>query len=617
MVPLRVGATREGEAVTTSYADVALYKRLLHLARPYWTHISGILLLSLLSAPLALLTPLPLKIVVDSVIGSDPLPRFLETLLPRAVIRSNSAVLAVAISLLVGVTLLDQLQGQGSTLLRTYTSQKLILNFRAHLFGYAQRLSLSYHDLKGTSDSIYRIQYDSSAIQYIAIDGVIPFLTSTLTFISMVYVTFRLDVQLALVALAVSPALFMITRVYRRNLRKRSRQVKKLESAALSVVQEALTSVRIVKAFGQEDRERERFVRHSREGMRARLCLALAEGGLGLLLGLTIATGTASVLLFGVRHVQAGTLTLGELLLVMGYLSQLYSPLKTMSRKMASLQSHLASAERAFALLDEAPDVPERPNARPIGRASGSVELHNVSFGYEEGHPVLQDVHYQVPAGMHVGIVGETGAGKTTLLSLLVRFYDPTSGQILLDGVDLRDYRLVDLRDQFAIVLQEPVLFSTSIAENIAYARPDASEEEIVQAARAANAHDFIVSLPEGYESLVGERGMRLSGGERQRIALARAFLKDAPILILDEPTSSVDMATEADIMEAMNRLAEGRTTFMIAHRLTTLRDCDALVRIEGGRLLEMTPEMVKVQDAVFLERLGHASLDRVANAQI
>ncbi len=604
--------------MTGKVTDLALYRRLLRLARPYWVHVAGIFLLSLLSAPLALLTPLPLKIAVDSVVGSEPLPGFLSALLPRTIVRSNTAVLALTTSLLVIITLLDQLQEHGSTLLRTYTSQKLVLNFRAHLFGYAQRLSLSYHDLKGTSDSIYRIQYDSSAIQYIAIDGVIPFITSTITFVSMLYVTFQLDSQLALVALAVSPALFMITRTYRRNLRQRSRLVKRLESAALSVVQEALTSVRVVKAFGQEDREQERFVRHSREGMRARLHLAFAEGGLGLLLSLTIAAGTASVLFVGVRHVQTGTLTLGELLLVMGYLSQLYRPLRTISRKAASLQSHLASAERAFALLDEAPDVPERPDGGSVDRADGAVELRDVSFEYEEGHPVLHDVRYYVPAGTHVGIAGETGVGKTTLMSLLVRFYDPTSGQILLDGVDLRDYRLTDLRNQFAIVLQEPVLFSTSIAENIAYGRPDASEGEIVQAAKEANAHDFIVGLPDGYQSLVGERGMRLSGGERQRIALARAFLKDAPILILDEPTSSVDMGTEADIMEAMDRLAEGRTTFMIAHRLTTLRDCDVLLEVEDGRLLEMASNMKEtVQGAVLLERPEHAAQDRVANAQV
>jgi ATP-binding cassette subfamily B protein len=576
-----------------TYTDLTLLRRLLQRVRPYWLHISGIFLISLLATPLALLTPLPLKIAVDSVIGSEPLPAFLVTLskiigLPAAVTRSDTMVLGLAAGLLVTVALLSQLQELGSSLLSTYTAEKLVLGFRTQLFQHVQRLSLSYHDSQGTSDSTYRIQYDASAIRYIATDGIIPLITASITLASMLYITFRLDWQLALVALAVSPPLFIIVRIYRLSLRRQSRQIKKLESDALSVVQEVLTAVRVVKAFGQEDRERERFVRRSSEGMWARIRLSLAEGGLGLLLGLTTALGTAAVLFIGVRNVQAGALTLGELLLVMGYLAQLYGPLKTISRKVASLQSHLASAERAFSLLDEAPDVLERPDARPLSRAAGAVVFRNVYFAYDQGHPILQDISFAVPAGTWVGIAGETGAGKSTLMNLLTRFYDPTAGQICLDGVDLRDYKLADLRDQFAIVLQEPVLFSTSIAENIAYARLGASEEEIIQAARAANAHDFIVSLPDGYETQVGERGMRLSGGERQRIALARAFLKDAPVLIMDEPTSSVDMRTEAGIMEAMERLMAGRTSFMIAHRLSTLENCDLLLVLEGGHLIDV-----------------------------
>jgi len=270
----------------------------------------------------------------------------------------------------------------------------------------------------------------------------------------------------------------------------------------------------------------------------------------------------------------------------MSYLGQLYSPLKTIGRKAASLQGNLVGAERAFSVLDQERDVPERPNALSLKRASGSITFQNISFAYDEGHPVLHDICFEVPAGARVGISGRTGAGKTTLLSLLTRLYDPTSGAILLDGSDLRDYRLVDLRNQFAIVLQEPVLFSTTIAENIAYARPEAREEEIVRAAKLADAHDFIVGLANGYQTVVGERGMRLSGGERQRIALARAFLKDAPVLLLDEPTSSVDMKTEEAIMKATERLMQGRTTFLIAHRLSTLEHCDFRLEMEHGRLV-------------------------------
>jgi ATP-binding cassette, subfamily B, bacterial len=287
---------------------------------------------------------------------------------------------------------------------------------------------------------------------------------------------------------------------------------------------------------------------------------------------------------------------------VMSYLAQLYAPLQTISRGAATLQSSLASAERAFLLLDEAPDVVERQNARAVSRVSGSVAFHNVSFTYDNGPPVLREVSFEIRPGTHLGIIGMTGAGKTTLVSLLNRFYDPTVGQILLDGVDLRDYKLADLRNQFAIVLQEPVLFSTSIAENIAYARPDASMEEIIEAAQAANAHQFIVNLPNGYDTLVGERGMRVSGGERQRVSLARAFLKDAPILILDEPTSSVDRQTETVIIEAMERLMHGRTTFIITHRLSALKYCDELLRIENGRLNAVTSDVSNaIRDASIL----------------
>ena len=573
--------------------DVALYRRLLHQARPYWPHFLALFAMGLLASLIALLNPVPLKIVVDSVLGGRPLPSFLHALLPGAATRSPAATLLVAIGLLVAVAALGQLQALTSTLLRTYVGERLVLEFRARLVQQVQRLSLSYHDSRGTADSLYRIQHDAPAIQNIMVDGVIPFVAASVTLVTMIVVTARLDWELALVALGVTPALLLLSRVYRSHLRTQSRYVKKLETAALAVVHETLGALRVVKAFGQEGRETDRFIRRSSEGMAARIHLAFLEGRFGLLVGLTTAGGVAAVLLIGVRHVRSGTLTLGELLMVLSYLGQLYDPLKTISRKAAALQSYLASAERVFALLDERPDVPERPHARPLGRAVGAVEFRDVCFAYDADHPVLHVVSFDVPPGARVAVAGTTGAGKTTLVSLLTRFYDPTGGAILLDGVDLRDYRLADLRDQFAIVLQEPVLFSTSIAENIAYARPGAGELEIVQAARAAGAHDFIIRLPRGYATPVGERGMQLSGGERQRVALARAFLKDAPLLILDEPTSSVDVKTEAAILDAMDRLMRGRTAFLITHRASALVGCDVRLQLERGRLVEATPALV------------------------
>jgi ABC-type multidrug transport system fused ATPase/permease subunit/GT2 family glycosyltransferase len=581
------GAAGVDKRHTRKHSDFGLYGRLLRQARPHWPHMMGLLLLTLFAGPLALLSPLALKILVDSVLSARPLPTFIDTLLPPTIPRSSTTMLLIAISLLLGTTLLNHIHGLISSLLRAYTSERLVLGFQARLFHHLQRLSLSYHDSKGTSDSLYRIQYDAPSIQYITIDGVIPFVGATLTLLMMIYVTARIDWQLAVVALAVLPGLFVVTRVYRGRLRRQSRKVKKLESSLLSVVQEVLSASRVVKAFGQERREQERFVRRSNESVRARIQLTLVEGTFGLLIGLITAVGTAAVFLIGTGHVQSGVLTLGELLMVVTYLAQVYEPLKTISKKTDSLQSYLASAERAFSLLDQPTEVPERIGARLLWRAEGAVAFRNVSFAYSNNEiPVLCDVAFDVVRGTRVGIVGMTGAGKSTLVNLLTRFYDPTAGQILLDGVDLRDYKLEDLRKQFGIVLQESILFSTTIADNIAYGRPHASEEEIIAAAKAANAHEFIVRLPEGYQTQVGERGLILSVGERQRIALARAFLKQAPILILDEPTSSVDAETEGAIMEAMERLMNGRTSFMIAHRTSTLANCDVLFRIEHGRLI-------------------------------
>jgi ATP-binding cassette subfamily B protein len=406
----------------------------------------------------------------------------------------------------------------------------------------------------------------------------------------MVVITALIDWRLALVALCVVPILLLCLRLYRNRLRNQWMEAKRLESSAMSVVQEVIGALRIVKAFGQESREEARFSHHSTESMRARIRTTVAEGTFALLVGATIAVGTATVMFIGVRGVQAGRLTLGELLIVMAYLAQLYAPLQTMSKKAADLQGSIASAERAFRLLDEVPDVRERPNALPLTGAAGAVEFQGVSFAYEAERPVIRDLSFALEPGTRLGISGRTGAGKTTLIGLLARFHDPCEGRILLDGIDLREYRLADLRNQFALVLQEPVLFSSSIAENIAYAQPGAREAEIVAAAKAADAHDFIVALPDGYATEVGERGLRLSGGERQRISLARAFLKDAPILILDEPTSSVDVRTEAAIMGAMERLMAGRTTLMIAHRLSTLERCDLRLELAGGRIAELTP---------------------------
>jgi ATP-binding cassette subfamily B protein len=541
--------------------------------------------LSLLSLPLTLLYPVPLKMVVDNVLGQKQLSGFLEWVLPR---NAQAIPLFWAVVFLLIIAVVVNIQGLMSWWLQTYVGEKLVWDFRAKLLNHVQRLPLYFHDHYGATDSVYRIQHDAPAIQYVVIQGLIPWSTALLTVSGMIYVTLRIDWALALVSLGIAPILLILTILSSRLVRQRSQAIKELDTSAMSVIQEVLGCIRVIKAFGQEDREHERFVRRSGKRVSGQVELAFSQASFNLLIGLVIAGGTASSLLIGVRHVRAGTLTIGSLLVVMAYIAQLYQPLQALTNKTTDLQAWLTSLERCFALLDLRPEIDESATAISLVRAQGELEFRSVSFAYAENGRGLSDISVRIPAGSRVGIVGTTGAGKTTLLNLIMRFYDPSQGQVLLDGIDLRDYRIADLRRQFAIVLQEPVLFDASLAENIAYGKRSATDQEIVTAAKAACAHEFIVNSAKGYETLAGERGSSLSGGERQRISLARAFLRDSPILILDEPTSSIDVRTEASILQATESLMQGRTTFMIAHRLHTLRSCNLILVLDRGRLLEV-----------------------------
>jgi ATP-binding cassette subfamily B protein len=555
-------------------------------SRSCWPHLTGIAALSFLSLPLTLVYPVPLKIVVDNVLGNQPLPRWMVSSSLWA--NPQGWALEFAILVLLGIALLLNLQGLGTWWLQTYTGEKLVWDFRARLLNHVQRLPLVFHDHYGATDSVYRIQHDAPSIQYVTIQGMVPLMTAFFTLVGMIIVTARIDAGLSVVAVLITPVLFLLSLGCGRVVRKRSHTIKGLDSSALSVVQEVIGSIRVIKAFGQETREHARFVRRSSERMSHQVQLSLQQAIFNVLIGLTIAGGTAAALYIGVHHVRAGKLTVGSLLMVMAYIAQVYQPLQTLSTKTTELQAWFASLERAFVLLDQQPEIAERNEAMQLARATGEFEFRDVSFTYGDSDRGLHRLSFQIPAGTKVGIVGATGAGKTTLLNLVMRFYDPTSGQVMLDGKDIRDYRIADLRRQFAVVLQEPVLFAASIAENIAYGRPQATDAEIVEAAKAAASHEFISALPEGYETQAGERGSRISGGERQRISLARAFLRNSPILILDEPTSSVDIHTEAAIMEATERLMAGRTTFMIAHRLNTLKSCDLILVLDQGRLVEV-----------------------------
>ncbi len=575
----------------------SIHFRVLAQTRSCWPHLAAISVLGLLSLPLTLLYPIPLKIAVDNALGQQPLPRWVQQLLPSNHPRMEA--LSIAIGMLLAIAVLANLQGLASWWLQTYTGEKLVWDFRAELLNHVQRLPLAFHDRYGATDSVYRIQHDAPAIQYVAIQGIIPLLTSVFMLIGMIYVTARIDLVLAIIALAITPVLFFLSLGSSRLVRQRSREVKALDTSAMSVIQEVLGSIRVIKAFGQENREHERFVRHSSKRMSGQVKLSMMQATYNMLVGLTIAAGTAAALFFGVKHVRAGALTIGSLLVVMAYISQMYQPLQLLSTKVTDLEIWFASLERAFMLFDQTTEIAETPNATALARAQGHFEFRDVSFHYDDSGRGLQQISFCIPAGARVGIVGSTGAGKTTLLNLLMRFYDPNRGQVLLDGRDLREYRIADLRRQYSVVLQEPVLFGASIAENIAYGKPDASDEDIIAAAQAAASHDFICKLPEGYDTRPGERGALLSGGERQRISLARAFLRNSPILILDEPTSSVDVQTESSIMSAIDNLIRGKTTFMIAHRLHTLKNCDIILVLEHGRLVEVRKDLPEQLSAV------------------
>jgi ATP-binding cassette, subfamily B, bacterial len=564
-------------------------KRLLDLARPSYPHLVGIFLLGVLSVPISILMPVPLKIAVDSVIGHTPLPAVLEHFVPRTAAGSDTANLIVVVVLLLALAVASNLQTLASWLLQTFTGERLVFELRNRLFWHAQRLSLTAHDRRGVNDIAYRIQHDAPAIQFIFIQGVLPLMTAVLTFSGMFYIVAHIDRSIAIVALVISPALMIAARRSSRRVRKGWQGVKVLDSSAMLLMNEALASIRVVKAFNTEDYEDSRFRLRSRERMTEQVRLAGIQAAYHLLISFAIAAGSAAALLIGIRHVKMGWITLGDLLLVMAYVAQLYDPLKTISSKIPELQSWRVSLERAFALFEDNPELGESlAVSADLPRATGQVTFENVTFEYANGSRALDEVSFSIAAGMKVGVVGQSGSGKTTLVNLLARFYEPTEGRILLDDVDLNSYSVAHLRQQLAVISQEPVLFSATVADNIAYGRLDGSRSEIIAAATAARAHDFILALPQGYDTKIGEGGSRLSGGQRQRLAIARAILKDAPLLILDEPTSALDVGTEADLLASMQEVMRGRTAFVIAHRLNTIRNCDVLLVMEKGRLKEM-----------------------------
>lgn len=574
-------------------------RRLLSELRPYALSVIFVFAVSLTAIPLALIIPLPIKIIVDNVLGTSPLPSYLKVIVGSSSQGSTQFLLLIAIGILLVGTILVNGQQLANVWATNKVGNRITLEMRARLFRQMQRLSILYHDTKGVTDSTYRVQYDAPWLRSLAVDALPQLVTSILTVVGMILVMLILDWELALIALAVAPFMMLFTLVYRQRLRAGWKKVKTSESAAMSGVQESLSASRVVKAFGQEERENEQFFSRYRESASAALKVFVEGGVYNLLVGVVTVIGLAGVLYVGVAHVRAGTLTLGGMLIVNYYLTQIYGPLRDVGRKVLDVQQAFAGMDRFLEILNEEPDVPEAQNPIQLGRANGTIVFEDVSFQYQQEHSVLQKVSFVLEHGSVLGVVGPTGSGKTTVSSLVLRFFDPSTGRITLDGVDLRQYKIADLRNQFAVVLQDTVLFSTTIAENIRFARPDASMDQIVKAAKAASAHEFISSLPDGYDTQVGERGMKLSGGERQRVSIARAFLKDAPVLILDEPTSALDLSTESSILSSIQGLMKGRTTLMIAHRPSTLRNCNAILTLENGRVTTMTSQVTTVLETM------------------
>ncbi len=534
-----------------------------------------------------LLEPWPLKIVLDDVFKTRQVHGWLNRLIYSTVGYDKIAILKFACIAVLAIAVLDAICSYAEKYLTTSVGQWVTHDLRRVLYSHIQRLSLAYHDHKQTGDLISRVTSDIDAIQSFITTGLLSTLINVITLVGMVTVMFYINWRFTLIALSVAPVLFMIVYTYTRRIKKASRAVRKKEGEIVSVIEEVLGSIRVVKAFAREDYELRRLEEESLEGVEISLRARGLKAKLTPIVQIIVAVGTCLVLWFGTRMVLSTTLSAGSLIVFILYLGKMYKPMQELSKMTDAYSKAAVGYERIQEVLQTDKEVKDLPRSRPAPRFRGQIEFEHVHFYYTQDTPILKDVSFKVEAGQVAALVGPTGAGKTTIISLIPRFYDPISGTVKIDGTDIKEFRQKSLRQQISFVLQETVLFHAPVWQNIAYGKPEATRGEILKAAELANASEFVEKLPDGYNTVVGERGMTLSGGQRQRIAIARAIIRNTPILILDEPTSDLDASSEKLVFEALDRLMEGKTTIVIAHRLSTVRKADVIFVVKDGDIVE------------------------------
>jgi len=582
------------ETETSTLGDGAPKKRvwtITDLLKPHWRALVLGLLAVIGEGVADLLDPWPLKIVLDNVLRSRSTHGWLSHWIAMTAGTDRLAILRFAAVAVLVIAVLGGLCSWAEKYLTMNVGQWVIHDLRRTLYSHMQRLSIAYHDQKQTGDLISRVTSDIDAIQSFLASGLLGGLVNALTLIGMVIVMFYINWQFTLIALSVAPPLFLIVFHYTRQIKKSSRDVRKKEGEIVSTIQEVLTSIRVVKAFAREDYEQRRLEEESLQGVEIALRARGLKAKLAPMVELIVAVGTTLVLWFGGRMAISGKLSPGSLVVFIFYLGKMYKPMQELSKMTDTYSKAAVGYERIREVLEIERDVKDLPGARRARPFKGRIELEQVGFYYSPDRPILTDVNLKVEPGQMAALVGPTGAGKTTIVSLIARFYDPTSGIVKIDGSDIRRFTQKSLREQISFVLQDTVLFHGPLWRNIAYGKPEATRAEIFRAAEQANAHEFIQEMPEGYDTIVGERGNTLSGGQRQRIAIARAIIRTTPILILDEPSSGLDASSEKLVFEALERLMQGKTSVVIAHRLSTVRQANIIFVVDKGSIVESGSE--------------------------